>query len=140
MRHLHTIVLFTWHAYGTWMPDRPQGYYRNREGLTPTSAREAETYRARQVEPIAEFTADAQNVILSATLASCKQHDWTLICFASDPSHVHALTGWSDDRSPEDLQRSIKRTISYTLRDRVAKRRWLGRKRSRPPCARSQAF
>jgi hypothetical protein len=37
--------LFTYHAYGSWMPDRPQGYVRRGKGILPTDTRMAERYR-----------------------------------------------------------------------------------------------
>ena len=40
--------LFTYHGYGTWLPDRSRGYVRRKEGILPTDeAPMAECYRKR---------------------------------------------------------------------------------------------
>ena len=29
------VYLFTFHAYGSWLPDNPRGYVRRKEGIQP---------------------------------------------------------------------------------------------------------
>ncbi|MEM1355661.1 MAG: hypothetical protein AAGH88_12345 [Planctomycetota bacterium] len=36
---------FTFHAYGTWMPDHAKGYVRRKLGILPPDAKMAEQYR-----------------------------------------------------------------------------------------------
>jgi hypothetical protein len=37
--------LFTYHAYLSWMPDRPQGYVRRKKGIFPPDEEKAEAYK-----------------------------------------------------------------------------------------------
>jgi hypothetical protein len=37
--------LFTYHAFGSWMPDRRQGYVRRGKGIQPADPKMAERYR-----------------------------------------------------------------------------------------------
>ena len=124
LRHL---VLFTFHAYGTWMPDRPQGYFKNRDGLREADEEEARRYRARQREAPAYFDTAAQDAMLSALRQSAETHDWTLVAFGTDDCHLHLIGGWGGDRTPDVLQAKIKTTLTYHLRDRVGVRRWFVR-------------
>ena len=118
------VVHFTLHAYGTWMPDRPQGYYKNRDGLREADDEEASRYRGRQRERSARFDPNVQRVIIEALHESARVHNWTLIVVGTDDCHVHLIAGWHDDRPPDLLQRRIKTTLTYHLNARVGRRTW----------------
>ena len=45
------VYLFTFHAYRSWMPDRPQGYVRHEAGLLPPDPQAARRY-ARQAKHV----------------------------------------------------------------------------------------
>ena len=44
--------LFTWHTYGSWLPDRPEGYVHWLRGLQPTSPPLAVRYDEQQKETV----------------------------------------------------------------------------------------
>ena len=125
---LRRIVLFSFHAYGTWMPDRPQGYYRNRDGLREQNEEEAATYRGRQRERSSFFDGQVQSVLLTTLRESAPLQGWTLIAAGTDDVHLHLIAGWSDARSPAELQQRIKWAITRDLNARVRRRTWLTRR------------
>ncbi len=121
---LRTLVLFTFHAYGTWMPDRPQGYYQNRSGLKPQDDEQARRYRSRQRESPAIFDDHCQQVMLTSLQQSGVMQLWTLIALAVDDAHLHLLAGWHDERSPEHVQQRIKWALTRDLNAQVSRRTW----------------
>ena len=47
---------FTFHGYGTWMPDEDDGYVRRGEGQLPQDVVEASKYRGRMTQEEASLT------------------------------------------------------------------------------------
>jgi len=131
MLHLMPVYLFTFHAYGSWMPDRQQGYVHRTEGLKPTDAAMAERYRSRQAYPVVVFTTGHQRLALSVMQQSAEQLALELHGFASDPSHLHMLVGWRHERSWHSIRKSLKQSITRGLNAEFGRRRWLAAKGSR---------
>jgi hypothetical protein len=116
--------LFTWHAYGTWMPDRPQGYVKRGRGILPSDAAEAARYRARQKEPKAAFDATVQRLMIDEAIIAADKRRFRLHGVATDSTHVHALVSWADERPFEELKRGLRESLSRRLNATV-RRRWL---------------
>ena len=62
--------LFTYHAYGSWMPDRPQGYVQRKQGILPPDAVLAQKYRTAMEQSEAKFTSDVQIALIDSLLES----------------------------------------------------------------------
>ena len=120
-------MLFTFHAYGTWMPDRPQGYHRNRAGLRAPDPAAADVYRRRQREPQACLIADVQRALLQEAIIASGFQRFRLFAASTDDSHCHLLTGWDGLRSPEQVQRKVKESLTRRLNRDRGSRRWFGR-------------
>jgi REP element-mobilizing transposase RayT len=121
--------LFTWHAYGTWMPDRPQGYVKSKQILAP-NAIEAAKYRARQNEPSASFDSDVQEIMIDELGVTAEHRRFRLHSVATDPTHLHALMSWSDERSVKELRRGIRESITRRL-NKHQRRTWFVHRGSR---------
>ena len=126
MPHAH-LVLFTFHAYATWIPDRPQGYYRNHTGLCPTNVEEAAAYRRRQREPAADLAETVQRSMIEELLAAAQHQRLVVYAAATDDAHLHAVMAWEDDRTPDRVQFSLKGSLTRRLNASHGRRRWLGR-------------
>ena len=116
--------LFTWHSYGSWMPDRPQGYVRKRQGVLPPDLEQARRYRARQKEPTASFDSLIQRLAIDETLVAAEKRRFRLHGLATEPTHIHVLISWSDVRTFEHLRRGVRESISRRL-NAHERRRWL---------------
>ena len=57
--------LFTFHAYGTWMPDREEGFVRRDEGILPPDEDLARRYRDRQKGDEVLFDASLQRLLIN---------------------------------------------------------------------------
>ena len=113
-------------AYGTWMPDRDEGFWRRRVGPQDPNPGLARAYRDRQSEPSAEFGPDEQAAIVAASRETAQCVDVILYRVATDRHHGHLLLGWDDDRDPARLRASFKSAVTRAL-NAIRRRPWLGR-------------
>ncbi|MEO0586071.1 MAG: hypothetical protein AAF078_00365 [Planctomycetota bacterium] len=121
------VILLTLHAYGTWLPDRPQGYVRrDTPGVLPSNTTQAERYRKQMHHPQASFGQAEQHAILTATINAAALQNLELHAAATDITHAHLLISWRDDRPASHIQRSLKRSISTHL-NTLHRRPWLSR-------------
>ena len=121
--------LFTWHAYGTWMPDRPRGYVKSKRLLRP-NARVAEAYRKRQRESVARFDETAQDLIVDELQNAAEFRRFRLHGIATDPTHVHLLVSWDDERPFEEVRRGVRESVTRRLSEHE-RRTWFSHRGSR---------
>ena len=62
--------LFTYHAFGSWMPDHRRGFVRRRHGILAPSIKTANQYRDRMVHDAVVFDANMQRRLIDETLAA----------------------------------------------------------------------
>jgi hypothetical protein len=109
------VYLFTFHAYRSWMPDRPQGYVRRGSGPLPPDPEMAGHYArgARSGEVI--FDDRTQNVLVAATREICTEKGWLLYQVRATPTHLHALVGWRAFAGWTDVKNTMKRRLGAAL-------------------------
>lgn len=132
--------LFAWHAYGTWMPDRPQGYVRHGQGILPSNAAEAERYRTRQKEDAAAFDGAVQRLLIEEAQNAAKFRRFRIHAVATDPTHAHLLVSWSDERPFEAIRRGLRESLARRLNADASRRRWIVRGGSRRRILKQQHF
>ena len=103
------VYLFTFHAYGTWMPDRPQGYVVRGQGIMPADRRIADRYRGAAKHGGTTLCRDAQAVLVAAARAVAGCNVWRLHQIATDLTHVHTLVSWRGFLE----WRKVRRTLRY---------------------------
>ncbi|MCK4872789.1 MAG: hypothetical protein KAS72_08705 [Phycisphaerales bacterium] len=123
--------LFTFHAYGTWMPDRPQGYVHHTSGLQPRDPAMAERYRAKQAAQMVNFTHQMQQCLVDAAIQAQTHVQTTVHAVATDPTHVHVLVSWNHARTWESIRRSLRHSFSRALNGQFTKRAWFAAQGSR---------
>jgi len=123
--------LFTYHGYGTWLPDHPQGYVRRKEGVLATDVRMAERYRSNQCEKTAEFDPSIQRTMIDAVVGACLHQGLRGHATATDPSHVHVLVSWHSDRSWQLVRRQLRSSITRKLNLDIERRSWFSKQPSR---------
>ncbi|MFK7788138.1 MAG: hypothetical protein AB8C95_01425 [Phycisphaeraceae bacterium] len=122
---------FTFHAYGTWMPDKKKGYVKRKKGVLPSDERMAQNYRANQKQPTVKFLKVHQEAI-AAILRVVGQHlDATMRCIAIEPTHLHVIVSWSHERAWDSMRQSIRSALTRNLNDRFGKREWFVKGASR---------
>jgi REP element-mobilizing transposase RayT len=123
--------LFTYHAFGTWMPDRKQGYVKRKQGILRRNPAEATKYRAAMKETIAEFESKVQHTIIDSIVESQAKQNFEVYYIATETTHVHALVAWRDEREWLHMRSIIKSSISRRLKHDCGDRTWLAEGASR---------
>jgi hypothetical protein len=116
--------LFTYHGYGTWMPDRAQGYVKRNRGILAPDSAMAGRYRLAMAEEVVEFTSEIQLAILDVVLESREIQRFEVYFVSTEDTHVHLLVGWRDERSWLHMRSIIKSSISRHLNKVFGKREW----------------
>lgn len=118
--------LFTWHTYGSWLPDRQQGYVHWNRGLSASSLALAACYREQQKDSAVRLSLEQQELLIKELLLASNFQRFTLHAVACEDSHTHVLISWKDSRQPEVLKRSMRHSMSKKL-NQLENRRWFSR-------------
>ena len=118
--------LFTWHTYGSWLPDRPQGYVHWERGLSPPNAALAACYKEQQKESTLNLSLQQQEFIIDEILIAARHQRIRLHAIACEGSHVHVLASWKDKRPAKALRRSLRHSLTQKL-NQLDKRSWFSR-------------
>ena len=122
--------LFTYHAYGTWLPDRADGYVHWREGLQPRDDELAKAYQQKMrlaATSEAQFEQTSQELLVDELQRGARFQQFRLHAVATELTHVHAILSWSDERRPAQLSEAMKKSLSLRLTREIAKRKWLAK-------------
>ncbi len=123
--------LFTYHAYGSWLPDRKQGYVERKQGILPQDQNLADQYRERMTEAGKVFDSQLQQAIVVVLLDSQEKQHFESYAIATDSTHVHVLLGWRDGRAWLRMRSTVKGSISRSLNQEFGKSQWLSEGGSR---------
>ncbi|MEM9345351.1 MAG: hypothetical protein AAGB26_01915 [Planctomycetota bacterium] len=131
------VYYFTFHAYGTWLPDRPEGSYTYHKGWQPPGHARAETYRSQMTEQAARFDNAYQLLILETLLNGQPLQDYELYALATDESHAYIVIAWRDEREPVRVRvrvrAQVKSSMTRALNQRFGKRKWFVRSAGQTP-------
>jgi hypothetical protein len=97
------------------MPDRTHGYVKKGRGILPPDKREADKYRSRQKEPSASFDEVIQRLAIEECIVAAEKRRFRLHGVATEPTHIHVLASWSDERTFEQLRRGLRESITRRL-------------------------
>jgi len=117
--------LFTYHAYGSWMPDRKRGYVERDRGILPSDPVRAEQYRTRARHDPVTFNRAIQRLLIDETRQAAVKQRLRLHAVALDPTHAHVLVSWHDERRVKPVRSSVKSSLTRRLNRELGKRFWL---------------
>ena len=129
------IYHFTFHTYGTWLPDRPEGYTPHGQGHQLTNPHVADAYRQRMNHPQTHLNSQAQQFAIQTLLDSQYPQRFELYALASEGSHLHVVIAWQDEREPIRVRTQIKTSMSLALNKRFGRRQWFVAKAGHIPVA-----
>ena len=122
---------FTFHAFGSWMPDKEKGYVKRKKGILPRDEAMARQYRVKQKQTTVYFSKVHQKEI-AATLHVAGQHlDAVIHCIAIESTHLHVIVSWSNDKTWDAMRRSIRSALTRSLNTAFGKRVWFVKSPSR---------
>lgn len=90
------VALFTYHAYGSWLADRRQGYVRKGDGIQQQDRQLAQRQRKLMTQSAVQFDQQMQRVIAERLISICVEEKFRLHTVAMEVSHAHALVSWPD--------------------------------------------
>ncbi len=123
--------LFTYHAYGSWLPDHDKGFVLRKKGIQSTDIALAKTYRQRMQETEVTLSETHQQAAIEAIRNATKHIACRLYIVVTDPTHIHMLTSWRDEKTWQQKRNSYKRAITIALKTEYEKRTWLSEGSSR---------
>ena len=124
--------LFTFHAYGTWMPDRDEGFVRRSQDVLPPDKELAKQYRERTKENEAFFDSRLQRLLIEEARIACDKQQYRGHYIATEPTHVHVLISWPDERSWLKIRTGLKSSLTRRLNRDVRRRdKWFVENASR---------
>lgn len=124
---------FIFHSHGSWMPDRPEGYFKHDVGWQAPNQEAQEQYHVNmQGEPVT-FDRDQQQLLIDEAIKAQLFQRITLYAVATDPTHVHAVVGWKDDRDPVRVRAGLKSSLTRALNTGYGKQQWFVAKAGQHP-------
>ena len=120
--------LFTYHAHGSWLPDRARGYVKRGQGILPLDNHMHRLYSESMTQPIVVFKSDIQLQLIETILESSSKQNFEIYFIATDSTHVHVLLGWRDNRRGTRLRGQLKWSLSHALNLKLQKRKWVAEK------------
>ena len=123
--------LFTYHAYGSWLPDRPAGYVRRKAGVLIADRQMAACYRKNLKEEVVEFSSEAQSLMIRAACEACSFLTARCHGIATDPSHIHLLISWHDNQVWQRISKSLKHRLTLELNAELMRQTWFSKGGSR---------
>ena len=118
------VLHYTQHAYGSWMPDRPQGYVHHARGLQKQDHSLTRAYRRKQQDVTASFAPSTQRLLIEVVQKASAHVDSRLHSVGSDVSHFHLLMSWRDEREMRMLYRAIRYAMTRALNEHLGRRTW----------------
>jgi hypothetical protein len=131
---------FIFHGHGTWMPDEDEGYVTRDEGRLPQDVVVAARYRAIMVEPEVEFSEAHQLAMIDEVHVAAAKQEFRVHFVATEPTHIHVLVSWKDERPFEKLRASIRQSLSRRPGKDLERRTWLSEGGSRRRVSNQEHF
>ncbi|MEM6329673.1 MAG: hypothetical protein AAF790_05430 [Planctomycetota bacterium] len=107
------------------MPNRSQGYVHRQQGLRPQSQAMATCYKRNQRESTVTFCRAHQQTLVRVLLESQSKQGFDCLGIATDPTHVHTVVAWRDERRARRLRVAIKSSLSRGMNTAFSRRSWL---------------
>ena len=124
--------LFTFHAFGTWMPDREEGFVQRKKGILPPDEELGKAYRGRAKEDEVAFDSRLQLLLIEEARVASEKQQYRGHFVATEPMHIHVLASWPDERDWVKIRRGLKTSLSLRLNRDVRRRdKWFVENASR---------
>lgn len=122
--------LFTYHAYGSWLPGRTRGYVKRGQGILPPDKHMHRLYAEAMKETAVEFNEQPQRWSIAALLESEPLQRFELYYVSTDATHLHVLLGWRGNRDPITMRGLVKGSLTRRLNS-FERRTWFAQGGSR---------
>ena len=124
------VALFTYHAYGSWLPDRRQGYVVRGQGILATNKPLANYRRKAMRQPEMQFDRRLQALLVERFLSVCLEESYRPHAAAAESTHLHLLASWAESElTIKRVNNRIKNLLSLHLSKSVGPvgKRWFAK-------------
>jgi REP element-mobilizing transposase RayT len=122
---------FTFHGYGTWMPDEDEGYVVRKKGRLPQDLVAAAAYRELMTDEAITFGEAHQMTLIDEVHITAAKTNLRVHFVATEPTHLHAVVSWKDERPWLKVRTSLKSSLSRRMKRDHGRREWLSEGASR---------
>ncbi|MGI9456927.1 MAG: hypothetical protein ACR2NU_10215 [Aeoliella sp.] len=123
--------LFTYHPYGSWLPDRNQGYVRRGQGIQKPDASMMCLYQDSMKGNPITLASGHQRAIIRSVIESQQKQRFEAYFVATEPTHAHILLSWKDDRRVVKMRGLVKGSLTRALNKEFIRREWFAEGGSR---------
>jgi hypothetical protein len=123
--------MFTYHAFGSWMPDHKRGYVHRGDGIRSADKHMAELYRQNQKQYVVSFDRTVQREFIAGAMEACGHQAVRCHYIATEATHAHVLVSWDSDRTWKTVRRQIRGNITRRLNASVKRQQWISKSPSR---------
>jgi hypothetical protein len=116
--------LFTYHAHGSWLPDRAQGYVRRGRGILPPDTHMHGLYTRAMISSTTQFAECHQKQLILNVLESRLPQRFEPYFIATDITHVHVLLSWRDGRKAEKVRALLKGSMTRSMNTAFGRQNW----------------
>jgi hypothetical protein len=123
--------LFSYHAYGSWLPDRRRGYVRRGEGILPQDREMAERYRVNLNHDVVDFYEAIQQRMIEELLVACGHQQLRCHYISTESTHLHVLVSWTSERPWEVVRAKLRESLTRRLNREFGRQVWFSKSPSR---------
>jgi hypothetical protein len=123
--------LITYHAFGSWMPDRHRGYVHRGQGVLPADKRMADIYRSNLKQSAVQFSATIQRQLIEGALEACEFQQLRCHYIATEPTHIHVLVSWRTNRTWQIVRKQVRSNVTRRLNEKHKRQTWFSKSPSR---------
>jgi REP element-mobilizing transposase RayT len=123
--------LFTYHAFGTWLPGRQRGYVKRGQGVLPPNGHMHRLYAMAMKDTPVELEDEHQRHAIAVLIESQPLQHFDLHYVATEPTHIHVLSSWRDVRDAVKLRGLVKGSLSRSFNKGYHRREWFAEGGSR---------
>ena len=98
------------------MPDHKRGYTQRGKGYLPHDDEMAESYARRAKNEQTVFDDQIARALIEELMTACAHIDCRLHAGTTEPTHIHGLVSWKDQRAWMRVRTSIKTSLTKRLK------------------------
>jgi hypothetical protein len=123
--------MFTYHAFGSWLPDHKRGYVHRGDGSRTSDEHMADLYRQNLKQAVVQFDRTIQREMIAGAVEACGHQDVRCHYIATDATHAHVLVSWRSNRTWKTVRRQIRGNTARRLNANVKRQQWISKSPSR---------
>jgi REP element-mobilizing transposase RayT len=106
------------------MPDRRAGFVRRGKGILAPNEVLADEYRDRAAQEAVLFDSRVELLLIEESRVAFEKQRCRGHFVATEPTHVHILVSWPDERAWQRMSVGLKQSLTRRLNHNAGPRQW----------------